>query len=269
MKIFITALILTLFSQTVFSQTPAMASGESIGSVSHIHSVRLLEDKILLGTHSGLYQYIDAKTVKRISPENFDVMGLSILGNNLYASGHPGPGSKLPEPVGLLLSTNLGKSWKKVSLQGKVDFHLLESTNQEIYGADSQSGNVLYSNDLGANWSSRGANSYSDLAISPSTKGRVLGLRDGKLYLSKNSLQTTKQIKTSEIFNSIEWNSQRLIASSGKKILISADEGKTWKALFTFSDSVGLITQSKKAIAAVIGSEIYLSRDAGKTFARV
>jgi hypothetical protein len=264
MKIIATAVALTLFSLT-----PAMGSGESIGSVSHIHSVRLLNDKVLLGTHTGLYQYIDAKTVKRISSEKFDVMGLSILGGNLYASGHPGPGSKLPEPVGLLLSTNLGKSWKKISLQGKVDFHLLESANSEIYGADSQSGNILYSSNLGTSWTSRGQNSYSDLAINPLTKGSILGLRQGKLYSSGNSLKTTKQIKIPEVLNFIEWNSQRLIAASGEKLLISSDEGQTWTTLFTFPENIGTITQSRKSIAVVIGSEIYISRNSGKSFVKL
>ena len=269
MKIITPVLASILFLLTSFSSTPAIASGESIGSVSHIHSVRILNNQIILGTHTGLYKYIDPKTVERMSPEKFDVMGLSILGNHLYASGHPGPGSKLPEPVGLLLSTNLGKSWKQISLQGKVDFHLLESANSEIYGGDSQSGNILYSKNLGGSWTSRGTNTYSDLAISPFAKGSILGLRQGKMYSSSDSLITTKLIKSPYRLNFIEWNSERLIAASGEKLLISRNEGKTWKRLKTFSNGISALTQSRNIIGVVVGNKIYTSDDGAKTFTEV
>ena len=151
----------------------ALASGETIGSLSHIHQVKVQGKKILLGTHEGLYQYIGADKVLRMSPEVFDVMGLSVDGRRIYASGHPGPGSKFPEPVGLVLSTNGGKDWKMVSLQGTVDFHLLESSGSELYGADSQSGDLLYSSDLGKRWASRGKNTFSDIALNPAGKGEL------------------------------------------------------------------------------------------------
>ena len=65
-------LVLTmLFTATTVN---AGASGESIGSLSHIHSVRAFENRVILGTHEGLFEYLDEKTVKRISPERFDVV---------------------------------------------------------------------------------------------------------------------------------------------------------------------------------------------------
>jgi hypothetical protein len=166
------------------SAQPAAASGESLGSISHIHNVRVFGQKILLGTHEGLYILNGENDITKTSPENFDVMGLSIDGSRIYASGHPGAGSKLPNPVGLLLSTNAGKSWKKVSLQGKVDFHLLESSDSELYGADSQSGNLLYSKDFGRTWSNQGKNTFSEIAINPVKKREALAIRDGALIWS-------------------------------------------------------------------------------------
>ena len=50
----------------------ANASGESIGTLSHIHVVRAFGDQIILGTHEGLYQYLSEKSVKRINPERFE-----------------------------------------------------------------------------------------------------------------------------------------------------------------------------------------------------
>ena len=97
---------------------PAIGAGQDIGSLSHIHSVRAFGDQVILGTHEGLFRYVDEKTVQLMGPEKFDIMGLAVFGKKLYASGHPGPGSKLPEPVGLLISTDSGKSWKKITIDG-------------------------------------------------------------------------------------------------------------------------------------------------------
>lgn len=245
----------------------ALASGETIGSLSHIHQVKVQGKKILLGTHEGLYQYIGADKVLRMSPEVFDVMGLSVDGRRIYASGHPGPGSKFPEPVGLVLSTNGGKDWKMVSLQGTVDFHLLESSGSELYGADSQSGDLLYSSDLGKRWASRGKNTFSDIALNPAGKGDALALSQGKLFWTKDSFKTSSAIPLKIQLTQIEWNSKRLVASSGANLLISSDMGRTWKKQYSFKNPIGILAHSNELLVAVVGSQVWKSSNEGRTFA--
>jgi hypothetical protein len=244
----------------------AFASGESIGSLSHIHSVRAVGNQIILGTHEGLYQYLDEKTVKRISPERFDVMGLAVSNKGFYASGHPGPGSKLPEPVGLLLTTDRGATWKKVSLTGEVDFHTLETVGEEIYGADSGSGQLMYSSNGGKSWVKRGPNTYMDIAPDPTVKARVLGVKEGKLFRSADAFKSTKLIKTPFVVDSIDWIKGSLIAASGKILYRSTDSGSSWKKLTTLQSQIGTITQSPQLIAVVMGSAIYSSNNGGKSF---
>jgi photosystem II stability/assembly factor-like uncharacterized protein len=248
------------------SSPSALASGESIGALSHIHSVRAFGDQILLGTHEGLYQYLDEKTVKRISPERFDVMGLAVSSKGFYASGHPGPGSKLPDPVGLLLTTDRGATWKKISLTGEVDFHTLENVGDELYGADSGSGDLMYSSDGGKSWVKRGKNSFMDFAPNPTRKAAVLAIQNGKLYRSTDALKSTKLVKTSFVVDSLDWIKGSLIAVSGKVLYRSTDSGTTWKKVSTLSSQIGTITQSSRLIAVVMGSAIYSSSDGGKSF---
>ena len=250
------------------SAHPAAASGESLGSISHIHNVRVLGQKILLGTHEGLYILNGENDITKASPENFDVMGLSIDGSRIYASGHPGAGSSLPNPIGLLLSKNTGKSWKKVSLQGKVDFHLLESAGAELYGADSQSGDLFYSNNAGRSWSNRGKNTFSEIAINPMKKREALAIREGALIWSKDSFKSELKLPSKLKFSQIEWNKKFLLASSGSKLLASVDQGRTWKTHFTFSAAIGTITQSSELIVVITGSQVWKSSDGGKSFAQ-
>ena len=247
----------------------AVGSGQSIGTISHIHSVRAFGDQVILGTHEGLFRYVDQKTVQLMGPEIFDIMGLAVFGKKLYASGHPGPGSKLPEPVGLLLSTDSGKSWKKLGLQGEVDFHLLESAGADMYGVDSGSGNLMYSNNAGKKWTSRGKNVVSDIAINPLKGGAALALRDGKLIATQNSFTTMRNVNSTPAFTSLDWITGSLLATGGKSLYRSTDSGMSWKKLSDFPEDASTVTQSAKIIAVVAGNSIYKSTDSGKTFKKM
>ncbi len=236
------------------------------GSVSHIHDVKVFGDRVLLNTHEGLYEYIAANFMKKISNDDFDVMGLATYGRTLYSSGHPGAKSNLPNPIGLLSSTDGGKSWKKVSLQGEVDFHMLEVGKSDIYGADSGSGQLMYSSDRGKKWRKLGENKYSDIAVLGTKSGSALALASGKLLRTTNAFKTTTSIKSSMKWSSVEIVGTTLYASSGKAIYRSVDNGKIWKKIATLSTAIGSISVNAKVFVAVTTEAIFVSRDGGKSF---
>jgi len=236
------------------------------GSVSHIHSIKVFGGKALLGTHEGLFEYLAANSMKKISIDDFDVMGLATYGRTLYSSGHPGAKSNLPNPIGLLSSTNGGKSWKKVSLQGEVDFHMLEVGKTDMYGADSGSGQLMYSFDRGKSWRKLGENKYSDIAVLNTKSGSAYGLREGALVRTTNAFSTTSAIKTSRTWSSVEIVGTTLYASSGKAIYKSVDNAKTWKKIATLSTEIGGISVNTKIFLAVTADAIFVSRDGGKSF---
>jgi hypothetical protein len=72
----------------------------------------------------------------------------------LLSSGHPGPSSPFPNPVGFIRSKDGGKSWDAISLGGEVDFHSLATDGRTIVGFDGSG--LLRSEDEGRSWS-RGA----------------------------------------------------------------------------------------------------------------
>jgi len=242
------------------------AVADSHQAFSHLHDVRVFGNEILLGTHEGLYKYIDRDSFKKIGEESHDVMGLSVFGKRIFASGHPAPGSSLPNPVGLLMSSDKGVTWKKISLQGKTDFHFLEVASNQIYGVDAGSGELMYSANLGKSWKNLGRNTFSDIAINPRVKGSALALRDGKLYTSNDLLKTIKEVKTGMTLTSIDWSKKSLLAAFGNSLMRSVDGGKTWSKVKTFAAAIGSISQSETLIVAIAGNTIQQSRDNGKTF---
>lgn len=253
----------------VMGSSIGSARAESFNAVSHFHQIKVLQEKILLGTHEGLYELTGSNSMKKMGTEQFDVMGLAVLGGKIFASGHPMAGSKLPTPVGLVSSNDLGKSWKQISLGGKVDFHLLEGANSELYGADSQSGNLMYSADSGKKWKSLGTNAYSEIAVSPEMKGMAIALKDSNLWLTENSFNKTVNIKSSLKFNQIEWTKSGLFGLSGSSLYKSTNVGKTWSKLTTFTGVPGILGASENLMIVTVGSDFYKSANSGKSFKKV
>jgi photosystem II stability/assembly factor-like uncharacterized protein len=261
-------LLFSLIFCTVSGLFISPTNAQSFDSVMHIHSANAFGGKVLLGTHNGLFEFVGQNNMKPVGTEPFDTMGLASYGSTLFASGHPAPGSKLPEPLGLLRSDDSGKSWKLISLQGKVDFHFLQAGKSELYGVDAQSGDLMYSANLGKSWRSVGKNRFSDIAISNQKIERAYAVEKGKLLLSNDALKTQTIIKTGFEVSAIESVGKILYAASGKDIYRSQDEGRSWKKLSSFKAAVSDITASEQIIAAIVGSEVLISRDKGKSFKR-
>jgi hypothetical protein len=241
------------------------ASAETLDSVSHIHHVKAVEKRVLVLTHEGLYELVTKNDMKLVGKEKLDVMGFTALGNSLFASGHPAQGSKAPNPIGLVKSVD-GLSWKAVSLVGKVDFHFLEGAGTDLYGADSQSGNLIYSSDSGKKWRNVGANTFADIAVSPKVSGAAIALKDSELLLTENAFKTSFKIKSALKFTQIEWRNSGLYALSGNSLYKSTNKGRTWTELSKFKGTPGILSASDQLMLVTVGSDIYTSSNDGKKF---
>ncbi|WP_016934945.1 F510_1955 family glycosylhydrolase [Rhodococcus sp. R1101] len=124
-------------------------------ALDHLHGLHLGADgTILAGTHTGLVTLgVDGRTT-RIGTSDDDFMGLTgVPGTDrLFASGHPGPSSSAPNPLGLIDSTDGGHIWTPKSLVGEVDFHALATDGEVLVGFDGTTG-LLVSTDAGVTWS--------------------------------------------------------------------------------------------------------------------
>jgi photosystem II stability/assembly factor-like uncharacterized protein len=172
----------------------------------------------------------------------------------------------MPNPIGLVKSLDGGSTWKAVSLVGKVDFHFLEGARSDLYGADSQTGNLIYSADSGKTWSSLGSNTFTDIAVSPNTSGMAIAINNSELLLTENAFKSTTKIKNALKFTQVEWRNSGLYALSGSALYKSTNSGKTWTKLNTFKGVPGILTASDQMMLVTVGSDIYTSSNAGKKF---
>jgi len=258
--------LVLLFAVIILSGFTNNAGALTLDSVSHIHHVKVVENKVLVLTHEGLYELVGKNDMKLVGKDKLDVMGFTTLGKALFASGHPSQGSKMPNPIGLVKSLDGGSTWKAVSLVGKVDFHFLEGARSDLYGADSQTGNLIYSADSGKTWSSLGSNSFTDIAVSPDTSGMAIAINNSELLLTENAFKSTTKIKNGLKFTQVEWRNSGLYGLSGSALYKSMNSGKTWTKLSTFKGVPGILTASDQMMLVTVGSDIYTSSNAGKKF---
>lgn len=257
---------LTVFAIVGLMAFSNSASAQTFDSVSHIHQVKVVENKMLVLTHEGLFELVGKNDMKLVGKDKIDVMGFTTLGKVLFASGHPAQGSKAPNPIGLVKSIDGGLNWKAVSLVGKVDFHFLEGAGSDLYGADSQSGNLMYSADSGKTWRSLGENTFADIAVSPKVSGMAIAIKNSDLLLTKNAFKSTSKIKNNLAFTQIEWRDSALYALSGSALYESTNSGKTWSKLSTFKGVPGILSASDQLMLVTVGSDIYTSSSSGRKF---
>ncbi|MBE3596663.1 MAG: glycosyl hydrolase [Hydrogenibacillus sp.] len=103
---------------------PAKSTDSEL-AVAHIHGMGYTPEGLLaFAAHSGLRVY-DGKRWTVPPGERHDYMGFTMTDDGFYASGHPAPGSKLQNPLGLVKSSDLGQTLDMLDLYGEVDFHVL------------------------------------------------------------------------------------------------------------------------------------------------
>ena len=66
------------------------------------------------GHPRGLFRHVNGELVQ--NGQVIDLMGFAVAPDGTYyASGHPGAGVDLPQPVGLITSTDAGRTWRVAS----------------------------------------------------------------------------------------------------------------------------------------------------------
>ncbi|MCV2394660.1 hypothetical protein OEB99_10105 [Actinotalea sp. M2MS4P-6] len=136
-------------------------------ALDHVHGLHVRPDGVLVaGTHTGAVEVSPDGEVSLLAGDRHDLMGMTgIAGTEtLISSGHPAVGSELPNPLGLIVSTDGGDTWTARSLTGAVDFHALAGDGHTVVGFDGHEG-LLVSGDDGGSFERGAAIAPAALAI--------------------------------------------------------------------------------------------------------
>lgn len=266
------ALLLTLSACSSGSPT-ATAPSTAAGSLpsSHVHglSVHRETDRVLLATHEGLFD-LTKSPAARIGDTN-DLMGFTAAADHgvFYASGHPGPGSDLPNPMGLIRSVDGGKTWEQLSRQGESDFHALATAKSGIVAYDG----TLQTSPDGKTWSPATAQFVpAVLAGNPETDTVLATTRDG-LQRSTDGGKNWELNAAAPIIQFVAFASGTEVfgVEPDGSVQYSADAGRTWSHTGSIKGQVQAITAVKKtdgkpSIWAATTEGLVVSSDGGQVF---
>jgi photosystem II stability/assembly factor-like uncharacterized protein len=148
--------------------------------------------------------------------------------DHFLASGHPAPGQSGPAHLGLIESTDAGRTWRNVSLAGRADFHALRSAGAVIYGVDSTTGSLLVSTDR-REWQERSRIEAYDLAVDPGRPETVLATTGQGLQRSTDGGRTWAP-SGGPVILLLDWAAQERLQAVGVdgRVLRSADGARTW-----------------------------------------
>ena len=154
----VVALAVAMFAAAVWrlaGDNQGAASADGPGPV-HVHGLGInpADGALFIATHTGLFRVGEAESeAARIGDSHQDTMGFTVAGENRFlGSGHPDLRTDLPPLLGLIESTDEGRSWEPISLLGEADFHVLRSAGARVYGYDATNDRLLVSGDAGRTW---------------------------------------------------------------------------------------------------------------------
>ena len=230
----------------------------------HVHGLGIdpADGSLFIATHTGLFRVgKDSRKAVRIGDRHQDTMGFSIVGPNRFlGSGHPDARKQaLPPLLGLIESTDAGKTWTPISLLGKADFHVLRSSGKHVYGYDSSNDRLLASTDEGHSWKELEKPAPAqivDLAPDPSYPQRLVattvgGFKQG-LFASPNGGQSRKRLN--DAVGLMTWPAAKrlyLVDNRGE-MLVSSNGGLT----LTKRGEVG---GQPAALLAVAKDDVYVA----------
>ena len=174
------------------SEEPREAASGDPGPV-HVHGlgVNPADGSLFVATHTGLFRAAAGELrARRVADRYQDTMGFTIVGTDRFlGSGHPDLRERLPQFLGLIESRDSGRTWRAVSLQGKVDFHVLEAVGERFYGYGSdwysRQARFLTSGDGGRSWRRLAApEPLISLAISPDDPDALIASGERRVFRS-------------------------------------------------------------------------------------
>jgi len=214
------------------------AGGEGFG---HIHGlgVDTTSETAYVATHTGVFELpaLNSDPVSvgdlegPIAGRAQDTMGFTMVGADMFGSGHPDPAEEpalTPPNLGLITSTDAAQTWTSVSLRGQTDFHDLavapgQSGDVRIYGYDATSGAVMVSRDGGTSWTEGATVALRDLTVDPADPDTVYATTGDGLAVSTDAGATFRLVADAPALYLIE----SLSDGNGGMIGIAVD-GTVW-----------------------------------------
>ncbi|MEV4482703.1 F510_1955 family glycosylhydrolase [Micromonospora coxensis] len=236
------------------SSGPETGHGDEFG---HVHGlgVNPRDGQLYAATHHGVFR-MTGNGPTRVGEGRQDTMGFTVTGpDEFLASGHPAPGAPGPAHLGLINSTDAGRTWRTLSLAGEADFHLLRQASGTVYGLDSTSGVLMASTDR-ASWERRARIEAYDLAVDPTRPDTLLVTGEQGVRRSTDGGRSWSPTGGPAVLL-LHWSARELVGvAADGQVLRSTDAAVSW------TPTGGRVTDAPAAFTAHEGRLYLATRDA-------
>jgi hypothetical protein len=243
----------------------------------HVHGLGInpADKALFIATHTGTYRVppgVDAPA--RVGDSRQDTMGFTIVGPNRFlGSGHPDPQAmredSLPPNLGLIESTDGGKTWTPISLLGEADFHVLRSRGNRIYGFDSTNGRLLVSEDSGRTWSQRPIpGPLIDLVAHPQKSSEIVAATERGLIASTDDGRSWRALSGNVGLLAWPHPARLLLVNGTGQVHASGDSGRRWSAIGEIEGQPAafLAESARELYVALHDGTVKRSADGGRTW---
>lgn len=256
-------------SGTSISRPATTAAPVLPGGAAHVHGiVRSRGGELLIGTHAGLFTPRADGTLARVG-DTADYMGLAALPTGaLLSSGHPAPGSTEPNPLGLRISQDGGRTWTTSTQVPRDDYHVIEAGAGRVYAVGSDGGMYAGSARMALARVGGARRDLIDLAVKPGSGTSLIASTPQGLVRSTDGDPTWAN--AGDEVGHISWtgsNSLFMVDAEGGAFM-STDEGTSWIRRGTLgAPPAALLATSPTALtAADHDGRILQSSDGGRTW---
>lgn len=244
----------------------------------HVHAlgVNPPDRAVFLATHTGLFRVAGpGGRPTRVAHRWQDTMGLTVVGpDHFLASGHPDGREDLPPFLGLIESNDAGRTWREVSLQGAMDFHVLEVSGERIYGfgADwkTREERLLVSDDYGRTWQRRPVpEPLIDLAGLPGDPDTAVAAGPSGVYVTQDAGRAWRTLPGGPAL--LTWRGRTLLAVDTRGTVRSsaASELGAWRVDGRVGGEPAAVTTDRRGdlYVALHDGTVKRSRDGGVSWA--
>jgi hypothetical protein len=234
---------------------------------SHVHAIvpDPERDGFLLGTHDGIFAAsADGELLSRVGAYGFDAMGLTVVGEDLIASGHPRPDTPTElgdHNLGIIRSADAGESWEPVAFTGEKDFHALAAGGDgTVYGLATDAIDILASTDGGDSWAPTGGQLMA-VGLVVTSGGNVVAATPDGLRVSTDGARSFQPWPGAPMLYALSVSPNgELIAGvdADEKIWVHAVGASAW-------NEVGTVHGAAQATAITDTGSILVADDSGLT----
>jgi photosystem II stability/assembly factor-like uncharacterized protein len=259
----------------------------------HVHGLGFTTDGkgVVVPSHFGLDTYRDGDW-SRVHGPLHDFKGFASTAEAFYASGHPAPQARLPDPIGLAKSTDGGRTWQLLDLAGEADFHVVAAgyRSKSVYVTNAAPNSkmpqpgLFVTFDDAKSWhraEGRGlAGRIQTLAVHPDDRAIVVAGTTAGLFVSRDAGKRFRSIARGRAVSaaalSVDGDRVYFVYEyTGRLLSVALNGGPLMSITLPplMTDSVAYVALSPTALNTITVAtrkrNVYLSTDAGSNWEQI